>query len=244
MRGKLWLALALSPLLMASTCTTPVHVRVDPGPRMDDAPSFRFSFDGQALTYVEEFAISECRRAGGPVHPVQTWRIVRDGQTPTDITPLRIPYGQVPRGYRETTDAQPLKAGGCYRASVEYLPPIDRPVIGPSGVTFRLLPNRQVIAGEPAGVFHDTRPFRQLNRAAVRCTRGYRRADSAADSAAVDAREHDVLDARVSCGWLFSQWPDVVQEPVSTERVGLGIIALLATYISLGLLLEQLPDPQ
>ena len=240
MRRKLWLAMALSPVLMASTCMEPVHVRVDPGPRPEDAPAFHFIYDGDAVTYVEEFQVAKCRSAGTRA---PMWRIVRDGQTPTDIEPLRIVYGQVPRGYRETTAPQPLDPGGCYRASVDYLAPVGRPIRHPAGVeTFRLLANRQVIAGGPAGLIHNTRPFRQLNRAAVACTRGYRRADTAADSAAVSAREYAVLDARVSCDWLYSEWPDLMEEPLSTERASLAMAVLLAVYVGLGLLLEQIPD--
>jgi hypothetical protein len=240
MRRKLWLAVALCPALMASTCIEPVHIRVDPGPRPDDTPAFHFTYDGDPVTYVEEFRVEECRKIG---RGASAWRIVRDGQTPTDVIPLRITYGQLPRGYRETAAVQPLAPGGCYYASVEYLAPIGSLIRSPAGgETFRLLPNRQLVVGSPGGLFNNTRPFRQLNRAAVGCTRGYRRARTAADSAAVDAREYGVLDARVSCGWLYSEWPDVVDEPLGTERATLALIGLFATFVATGLLLEQIPE--
>jgi hypothetical protein len=238
MRTKLWLAVALCPALMASQCIEPLYLRVDPGPEADDVPAFRFIYDGDPVTYVDELQVTTCE-----TRRVPTWRIVRDGQSPTDMRPLRIIYGQLPRGYRETTAAQPLQAGGCYRATAEYPAPVNTPVRTlPGRETFRLLPNGQVIAGEPVSVFNNPRPFRQLNRAAVGCTRGYRRADTAADSAAVDAREYGVLDARVTCGWLFSQWPDVVAEPVGTERATLTLAGLLALYVGVGLLLDQIPE--
>lgn len=240
MRNKLWLAVALGPALMASRCIHPVDVGVTPAPRTGDAPAFQFGYRGEPLTYVEEFQVADCQ-ATGPERV--TWRIVRDGQTPTDSEPLRITYGVLPRGYRQETPPRPLAPGGCYRASAVAMAPVGESLGPPSGgETFRLLPNGQVIVGEPGSIFGNTRPFRQLNRASVGCTRGWRRADTAADSAAVDAREYEVLDTRVSCGWLFTEWPGVVEDPVSTERATLTLAGLLAIYVSLGLLSEYIPD--
>lgn len=240
MRRTLWLAVALSPALMASQCIHPVHVAVAPGRQPGDAPAFDFEYRGEPLTYVEAFQVADC--LDPRAQPV-TWRIVRDGQTPNAPGPLRVTYGGVPRGYREMTPAQPLAPGGCYHATVEALPPLGEPMRTPAGgETFRLLPNGRIVVGQPAGLFNNPRPFRQLNRAAVGCTRGWRRADTAADSAAVDAREYALLDARVSCGWLFSQWPGVVEDPLSTERATLALAGLLAAYVSLGLLSELIPD--
>jgi hypothetical protein len=239
-RRKLFFALALCPVLMASTCIEPVYVGVDPGPRPGDAPAFQFVYRREPLTYVEGFQVTACGERGGAS---STWRIVRDGQTPPDNGPLRLTYGQVPRGYRETTAAQPLRPGGCYDASVEVLPPIGGRIRTPAGSErFRVLPNGQLVVGYSGGLIHNTRPFRQLNRASVGCTRGWRRARTAADSAAVDAREYPVLDARVSCDWLFTEWRDVVGEPRSTERAGLGVAALLVLFVGLGLLSEQIPE--
>jgi hypothetical protein len=240
MHRKLWLALALCPTLMASTCIHPAHVRVAPGPRIDEPPAFHFEYRDEPLTYVESFQVTDCL---DPRAPSVAWRIVREGQPPADFGPLRIVYGRVPQGYRETAAAQPLAPGGCYDATVEILPPVGVPIRNPAGgETFRLLPNGRIIVGQPAGLFNNPRPFRQLNRAAVGCTRGWRRADTAADSAAVDAWEYEVLDARVSCGWLFTEWPGVVDDPTSTERATLALAGLLVVYVSGGLLLEQIPD--
>jgi hypothetical protein len=240
MRRKLWLALALCPGLMASTCIHPAYVRVAPGPRIDEPPAFHFEYRGEPLTYVEEFQVADC---ADPRTHSPAWRIAREGQTPPAIGPLRIVYGRVPQGYRESTPAQPLAPGGCYHATVEVLPPVGELIRSPAGgETFRLLPNGRIIVGQPAGLFNNPRPFRQLNRAAVGCKRGWRRARTAADSAAVDAREYKVLDARVSCGWLFAEWPGVVDDPTSTERATLALAGLLVVYVSAGLLLEQIPD--
>jgi len=240
MRNKLWLAVALCPWLLASTCIYPVAVGVEPGPRPGDAPAFNFAYRDDPLTYVEEFQVAEC----ATVRPQSVvWRIVRDGQTPPATGTLRLVYGSVPQGYRETAAARPLAPGGCYRATVEVLAPLGEPIRSPGGgETFRLLPNGRMIVGEPGGLFHNSRPYRQLNRASVGCTRGWRRAATAADSASVAAREYAVLDARVSCGWLFSEWPTVVEDPASTERTGLALAGLLAVYVSLGLLLDMIPE--
>lgn len=240
MRRKLFFALALCPVLMASQCIEPVYVDVAQGRQAGGAPTFQFAYRRELLTYVEAFQVAECQERGGRS---STWRIVRDGQTPPDNAPLRLTYGQVPRGYREMEAAQPLRPGGCYDASVEILAPVGQPIRTPAGdERFRVLPNGQLVVGYSDGLIHNTRPFRQLNRASVGCTRGWRRARTAADSAAVDAREYPVLNARVSCDWLFTEWRDVVDEPGSTERAGLGIAALLVVFAGLGLLMEQIPE--
>lgn len=239
-RRKLLPALALCPVLMASRCIEPAYVGVAQGPEPDYAPTFQFSYRRELLAYVEEFQVVDC---DDPAGHSPMWRVIRDGQTPTDIAPLRLPYGQVPRGYRETAAPEPLEPGGCYEAWVEVLAPVGLPIASlPGAERFRLLPNRQLVIGYSAGLINNTRAFRQLNRAAVGCTRGWRRAHTAADSAVVAAREHPVLDARVSCGWLFSEWRDVVEEPLSTERAGLTLAGLLAVFVALGLLLEQIPE--
>ena len=242
MRGKLWLAVALCPALMASQCIEPAYVGVQQGPRPADPPAFDFAYDGAALTYVEEFQVADCRGASRLRAPM--WRIEREGQPPADIGPLRITYGRAPRGYRETTAAKPLEPGGCYDATVEVLAPVGVPIRSPAGKErFRLLPTGRLVVGYPGGLINNSRPFRELNRAAVGCTRGWRRADTATDSARVAAREYVILDARVSCDWLYTRWPDLVDEPLATERATLSLAGLVTLFISLGLLLEYLPDP-
>lgn len=240
MRAKIWLALCLVPALMASTCIYPVRVGVTPGAQPGDAPAFDFAYRGDPLTYVEEFQVADCRH---PRTRSIVWRIERDGQTPPDPGPLRLTYGRVPRGYRETQAPRPLAPGGCYDASAYALRPIGSAMGNPTGhETFRLLPNGRTIIGSPAGLANNNRPYRHLNRAAVGCTRGYRRAATAADSAAVDAREYTVLDARVTCGWLFTQWPDVVEGPASTEQAALALAALAAVFAGIFVLEDVLPD--
>lgn len=67
-------------------------------------------------------------------------------------------------------------------------------------------------------------------------------APDASGRCSADVREYPVLDARVSCGWLFGHWPDVANAPASTERAGLTLADLLALYVSLDLLSEQIPE--
>lgn len=238
MRGKLWLALVLAPVLMASQCYSVVDVEVEPGAAGGDAPTFGFEFRGDVLTRLETFTVRSCTGDRDPT----VWQLERTDAPDTETEPLRITYGRLPRGYRETRPAPPLEPGGCYRANAVA---VDQPAPLSStlgGETFRLLPNRRLVLGEPGGVLLSTRPFRQLNRASVGCTRGWRRARTAADSAAVSSREYTVLDARVSCEWLFSHWPDVATDPASTERVALATASLLVVYVTLGLLSEQIPE--
>jgi hypothetical protein len=238
MRGKLWLAVALLPALMAMQCFHLIRVQVAPGPAVDDPPSFGFAYRGDPLTVVESFRVSECRGGRGAV-----WQIQRDARTPTDTQPLRITYGRVPRGYREAKPAEPLAPGGCYDARARGL--LDEAAVmgGFGSETFHLLPNRRMFVGSPGGLATSSRPFRQLNRAAVGCQRGYRRARTQADSAAVDAREYGVLDARLSCGWLYATWPDLMEDPVTTEHGLLAVLGVAGLVAGVVILDQVLPDP-
>jgi hypothetical protein len=229
------MAAALVPALMANQCIRFVDVRTSPGPAAGDPPSFSFAFGGDALEVVRGFEVTPCAGARGSA----TWSIVADGVTQRLAGPLRITYGRVPVGYREKVPARPLEPGGCYRAAAEG---VDLLAI-PRGETLRILPNGRVIAGEPGGVLTSSAPFRQLNRASVGCARGYRRADTAADSAMVGAREYAVLDARVSCAWLNERWPELMSEPVATGRGVLGLLAGIAALAGLIFLADLIPGP-
>jgi hypothetical protein len=202
MRGSWMMALALAPLLTATSCPTGIGIQVEPPPAAAEPPSFALTHwdqDGTAAS----FEVRECA-AGGQV----MWRITL--QTPYDTAPdpLRMAYGRPPRGYREEERARPLAPGGCYRAAAA---PSDPRGEGGSEV-FRLLPTGSIVQGTADQPEIHAPELRELNRAAVSCVRGYRRARTAADSAAVDAAEHDVVDARLSCGWMRRQWPDALAQ--------------------------------
>jgi hypothetical protein len=238
MRRTLWLALAISPLLMASQCFRVARVQVSPGAAPGDPPSFGFAYRGQPLTGVQSFRVESCSADGqGPL-----WQIARVDETLTETEPLRITYGQVPRGFRERRPAEPLQAGGCYHASARGMEEVQLSRMIISGESFYLLSNRRMIVGSPAGLLHNPRPFRQINRAAAGCHRGYRRARTQEDSAAVDARRYRVLDDSPSCEWLNTHWPDLMSEPASTERTALTLTGRLVLYVTLGLLAEQIPE--
>ncbi|HYR07691.1 MAG TPA: hypothetical protein VEQ60_07975 [Longimicrobium sp.] len=238
MRSALWLAIAISPLLMASQCYPVVDVSVAPGAAAGDPPSFQFAFRGDVLPRVQSFEVRRC----GSDNDRMVWQLKLADAPDTEAEQLRITYGRVPPGYRESWPAVPLEPGGCYRANAVA---VDQPLLYSAtfgGATFRVLPNRTMIVGSPGGLVHNTRPFRQLNRAAVGCHRGWRRARTRADSAAVDARRYPVLDDRPSCDWLNTHWPELMSEPASTERAGLALAGLLVLYVTLGLLSEQIPE--
>lgn len=238
MRGKLTFVLCLTPALLATTCIPLLKVSVDPGPSASGPPSFTARHGGDPLYSVKALRVTECASRVASV-----WHIVR-GTLPSQPTaPVRITYGSAPAGYREEVTAGELEAGGCYHVVVDG----GEEVLSgfTSGrETFRVLPNGQIAVGEPGGLLFSSRPHRHTNRAAVGCTRGYRRARTAADSAAVDAREYPVLDARVTCRWLYDTWPDVMTDPVSTEQGVLWGSIFLATFVGTGLLLEQIPEPK
>lgn len=236
MRRKWLIAVALAPALMANQCFKLIDVRLAPDGASSEPPSFSFVFDGEPLSVLKRFKVGPC--GGGPLS--MAWVLVPDGVTQHTGMPLRITYGRVPLGYREAFAAEPLAPGGCYRVEAEG---IGLPMLGIGWKTFRILPNGRLMEGEPAGIL-SSRAFRQVNRAAVGCARGYRRARSAADTASVAAREFGVLDARVSCGWLYETWPDLMSEPIATERALLGITAGLATIAGLIFLSDQIPEPK
>lgn len=234
MRGKLWMAVALCPALMASQCVEPVRVQLEPA----DPPAFQFTYRGDVLTVLQSFQVRTCPHDGNRV----VWRIGRNDAPLTQTEPLRIAYGHVPRGYREARAAEPLRPGGCYETGAVAVEQHPRPRGTLGGVRFRVLPNRQLVAGWPGGLGLSSQPFRQINRAAVDCDRGYRRARTEADRDAVDAREHAVLEARVSCAWLRTHWPDLMERPASTERGLLGLLGLAGLAVAIYFLGGLLPD--
>lgn len=236
MRGRWFLVVAMAPALLANQCFRLIDVRIA-ADRRGEPPTFSFSHGREQLHVVKRFEVTEC--TGSRSDPL--WRIVPDGVTQHEGRPVRITYGVLPRGYSQQEPARPLEPGGCYRASVTgfHVDPFSM-----GSETFRILPNRTVVLGEPAGLLNSSRAFRQLNRAAVGCTRGYRRATSSADSASVTAREYRVLDDRVSCGWLYDQWGDVMSEPYNTEHGVLAIVGGIAAIWGIIFLSEQIPQPK
>lgn len=239
MRAKPWLALCLVPALMATSCIYPIGVHVEQD-TAGDPPEFRFSHHGRPLVRLDTLSVSGCPERTSysavytqrehPELPV-LWRIVRDPNAPATTEAPRIRYGRVPAGYVEQKPAEPLPSGGCY--NVYAAGPGNAPETWPNfgGQTIHLLPDGRLVEGTPSGYAVNAHPFRQVNRAAVACARGYRRARTPADSAAVDARAFAVLDASLSCGWLQGNWPDLMNEPQSAERL---FVALLATAAAVG----------
>lgn len=247
-----WLAVALAPLLMATSCPAFVRVGVEPGAAADgSAPEFRFDFQRTPLRELASLTVYGCPdeelysfKYDSALQRVPVaWRIVRQEDAPMHAEPLRITYGRMPAGYREETRAAPIEPGGCYRVHAVAFP--DRStgqayLAGlEGGQTFRLLPDGRLILGTPIVPMLDSRPLRQINRAAVGCTRGYRRARTPADSTAVDAREYAVLDTPVTCGLLRSRWPDVMRDPTTRERTLLGVLGLSAGAVALFLAGEE-----
>lgn len=246
-----WLAMALVPALLATSCPVFIGVHVATGTDGPTAPELRFWYERTPLRQVDSLTVYACppRAVYGAAYdsalltlPVQ-WRITRDTGAAPAGEPLRVTYGRVPAGYREEAPAAPLATGGCYLARV--VARVDSALAKPlkwldldGAQTFRLLPDGRIIMGVPEGTLYDRRPLRETNRAAVACRRGYRRARTPADSAAVDAREHAVLDYPLSCGWLRAHWPDVMSGPQTTERTILGAVGA-AISVALAILASE-----
>jgi hypothetical protein len=240
------LAILLAPLLMATSCPAFVRVGIEPGVAEDgSAPEFRFDYQRTALRELQSLTIYGCPPEelanfaydSALQHVPIVWRIVRGEESPLRAQPLRITYGRAPAGYREEKPATPIARGGCYHAHAVAFADrsTSRAYLGglEGAQTFRLLADGQLVMGTPTVPVLDSRPLRQLNRAAVGCTRGYRRARTPADSAAVDTREYAVLQAAVSCGHLRTQWPDVMHNPVTRERTLLGLMGLGLSAVAL-----------
>ena len=250
-RGRApWLVIALTPALLATSCPVLVRVGVEPGPTAAEPPRFAFSIDREQLRAIDSLTVFECaeRMPHGVEHdsarqrlPV-AWSIFREPGAAPGPEPVRITYGRVPAGYREQKAAVPVEPGGCYHARAVSLP--DRgvrsrtygfPVEG--GQTFRLLPDGRLVTGDLNLPLFDSRPLRELNRAAVGCRRGYGRARTAADTAAVNARGYTIQGTDVSCGWLRAHWPDAMHGAMTSERMvfgALGLAAALAAILAAG----------
>lgn len=247
MRAKLWLALALTPALLATTCFYYVGVEVEPGDTPADPPAFRFEYRGDPVA-VEAFQVSVCPDTAEYVSPdafpypasAIAWRIVREERRPARPEDLRIVYGQVPAGFREETRAQPLRPGGCYHAGAQGRTPKETSTVH-GGEMLHVLPDGRLLTSESGGLA-GPRPFREINRASVACARGYRRALTAADSAAVDERAFSVMDASLTCGWLNENWPDLMSNPRSGERTTLALILSGAAVLA-GILASSYETP-
>jgi hypothetical protein len=234
------LAVVLAPMLMATTCIRFKFIEVDVSAGHDEAspPVFSFSHDRVQLMALKRFQVTDCWGTNGR----SVWTLVPNGVVQHAVEPLRITYARVPLGYREEAPAPPLQPGGCYRAVAEGVPSDE--AIDEGRETFRVLPGGRVVVGQPEGIVYNSPAFRQLNRAAVGCARGYRRALSAVDSAAVERREYRVVDQRLSCGWLYEHWPDVMSDQVATERALAAALGGIATVVGIVLLSEQIPEPE
>lgn len=210
--------LLLAPALLGSVCPRidTLELRLDEG-SPPDRPAFDLFFGETPLPTVGEFAVTHCR-------PQQlrsvVWQIQRVNP-PRSEAPLRITYGRTPPGFRHLVAPRPL-APGCYQALA------TTPSAG--SLTFRVLSDTLVAEG--GGWEGDMRAERQIERAAIRCVRRYRRARSGSDTLAVDQAVHAVSDTTVTCVDLRTRWPALLTESVSSERQilesAVGIAALIA----------------
>lgn len=212
--------LLLVPALLGSQCTRipRIELRLDEG-SPPDRPVFEASFDEAPLPSVGEFAVARCR----PHQlPSVVWQIERV-EPPRSQAPLRITYGQTPPGFREVVAPRPLQPG-CYQALAT--------TPGAGSLAFRVLSDSLVAQG-PA-LNSDMDAEREIERAAIRCVRRYRRARAGADTLAVDQAVQPVADTSLTCGDLRTRWPALLKESVSSERryleIAGGIAALIALF--------------
>lgn len=254
MRRTLWLVIAISPLLMATSCPLVVDVQVEPG-ATEAEPEFGFSFQRKPLGGVDTLRVFGCpdRELYGiqldsalQAAPVM-WSIVREGAAPASAEPFRLTYGRLPAGYHESAPARPLRPGGCYYMVAQVMEDsaagIRRSGYAiPGAQVLRLLPDGRMIVGMPIGPFLNSRPFREINRAGVGCRRTYRRARTAADSTAAAGREYEIMGTPLTCEWLYAHWPDVMSGPTATERALLALLGLGATIGAL--ILYNQAEPQ
>jgi hypothetical protein len=217
--------------LLANQCLPRTKVRLEPL-SAPEAPSFTFRTGGEPLGAVQEFNVYACRPS-----ELQTplWRLRRIGEdsVPAHAPPgqaLRITYGQVPPGYTADAPAVPLQPRRCYQAAAAGGGPMAS--LLPGTTSFYLERDGRVrgVRGEAAFEM-ETRNEQLYHRATVQCRRGYRRARTPGDSAAVDAREIPVADTSLTCGWMRQEHPDDIREALSSERgtvVFLGFVAAMA----------------
>ncbi|HEX9937310.1 MAG TPA: hypothetical protein VGB15_09310 [Longimicrobium sp.] len=221
---RLGLTACLAVPLLAMSCPPKMSVHLDPASAAN-APSFTFSRQDVLLGSVREFGVYACR-------PTQLqkplWVIRSDTATAAPRgSVLRVTYGQVPQGYVAENPAVPLEPRRCYEAAV-----IGAEYSWPGTKDFYLERDGRVRALRGETAFElAIKQEQRWNRAAVQCRRGYRRARSAGDSAAVDVRSYPVADTTLTCGWMRQAFPGDIAEAVSTERgtaAFLGFVALMA----------------
>lgn len=221
-RGRWILVLALAPALMATSCIYGIPVHVHPQPYVVEPVAFTMYQYSDTAGTVGAFEVRECADSTSVL-----WRLSREPRA--DTATLRMTYGRAPEGFREAAPARPLEPGGCYHAVATSADPRER---GGTEV-FRLLPNGAVIVGLPQGRFGDAPEVREMNRASVACVRGYRRAAGAADSARVDAWEHNVHGAALTCGWIRTHWPDALQTTVTRGENVRDLVASAALTVGI-----------
>ena len=225
-RGRWILALALAPALMATSCIYGIPVHVMPQPFVAEPVAFTIYQYADTAGTVAAFEVRDCADSTSVA-----WRVSRGTRSDTSV--LRIAYGRAPEGFDQAAPARPLVPGGCYHAVATSAEPGAR---GGREV-FRLLPNGAVIVGMPEGLT-DPPEVRELNRASVACVRGYRRAGTAADSAAVDAHERPVHGMALSCGWIRLHWPDALETTVTRGENVRGLLGAIAVTVG-GIVLDH-----
>jgi hypothetical protein len=152
-----------------------------------------------------------------------------------------IVYGATPPGFFTRKPAEALVPGGCYQVWASgRLRESGRAAIGSGG--FRVLADGTVANGTGAQG-RRLENEKEVDRAAVGCRRGYRRARTASDSAGVDARVWAVSDTTITCGFLRTRSPETIARAESTERLLLQAAGGLVAAVALWRLGDHLPAP-
>jgi hypothetical protein len=210
--------LAGAPLLMATSCIRTIDLETSPGPERG-RPVITASSGRRAAT-ITELRVERCRPE--PLRQV-AWSIIAKDFPDSTGTADPIVYGVLPRGFVERHPAQPLSSGGCYQMQGSGIVAGDPPELPATARgEFVLGADGTFTAPGPVEVRHEN----QLGKAAVTCRFAFRRAQTAADTAAVDARVFPVADTTVTCGLMRTRLATTMRsEPGPRARVTTVLIA-------------------
>ena len=218
-------------LLTATTCFPRLDVDVRAGTE-PGRPMIEGKVKREVIGGLSELKVTSC----GPSYLEETtWKIERDDSL---AGPVVVTYGRVPPGFRETVPAAPLRPGRCYLAAAAW----SGGMVMPGAREFDVLEDGG-IRERSAGVFSGSWT-RELERGAVGCVRGYRRARTPADSSAVDARAFPLADTTLTCGYLRENTPTELAESMSSERRVLLLALYLSVLVGASVLMDQIPEPK
>jgi len=223
--------LAMAPVLMATQCYRAFDLQVSPGPKPMQAV-FTGVRKGEQVE-LEELSVALCRPS---VIQHVVWSASRSGKKAerTDS----VTYGEASTGFFSDRAPEPLRPGGCYQVwGGGRLRGRPGPAIGSGG--FRVLADGTVVNGTGELGRRLTGEL-VLDRAAVACRRGYRRARTSVDSAVVDDRSWAVADTTITCGFLRRRSPETIANAESTERVLLSSLGAIAAVAALLVLEDKL----